>query len=566
MESGQILQNRFEDNINNMKIDSERKHNLKHSTKIQNFIFSKRNINSSFFNKNINNIENDKNEYAFNSDLINNNISQVIYLFEKIHQDNSISLTKNQINEIKKVLLDYLTKIRKELSKDNISIIQATNIFNTDKTKIFCELLINPINDTYDPFIYLESIWIINNLMFLVAKFKELILFDITDITKYLIQFLINIYKNQKDDGVKYTLEEKVLRIFGNLLYINNNILNLFIDYSIIPFIIESLNSPIPSFRISCLWIINKMLLTIKKNGNNEIISLFTTKTALSNYKFILSRIKNQNSIDEISELFWIFNELVKYDSSIIISIFFYDINKKQNNNLSNLNEEYIINTFQFIVDNCFINKILQPSFRLISNLLIICYKDIKNEYLLSKLVQILFEKQTFFRYINELIYSQKNTFDISFTIDILLLIFNLVSFSPINSRAYFKNGIINLINNKEYLNNQDIQQMLLFIYYKMMKNNSFYFESNDEIVIKSCLNLIQIFKDNNNILYILIDLFYFYLKASNINIGENIENELNILINTKENNPNNNLIFILMKLSNLIQMKFINSKVMNYI
>ena len=557
MESGQILQNRFEDNINNMKIDSERKHNLKHSTKIQNFIFSKRNINSSFFNKNINNIENDINEYAFNSDLINNNISQVIYLFEKIHQDNSISLAKNQINEIKKVLLDYLTKIRKELSKDNISIIQAKNIFNTDKTKIFCELLINPMNDTYDPFIYLESIWIINNLMFLVAKFKELILFDITDITKYLIQFLINIYKNQKDDGVKYTLEEKVLRIFGNLLYINNNILNLFIDYSIIPFIIESLNSPIPSFRISCLWIINKMLLTIKKNGNNEIISLFTTKTALSNYKFILSRIKNQNSIDEISELFWIFNELVKYDSSIIISIFFYDINKKQNNNLSNLNEEYIINTFQFIVDNCFINKILQPSFRLISNLLIICYKDIKNEYLLSKLVQILFEKQTFFRYINELIYSQKNTFDISFTIDILLLIFNLVSFSPINSRAYFKNGIINLINNKEYLNNQDIQQMLLFIYYKMMKNNSFYFESNDEIVIKSCLNLIQIFKDNNNILYILIDLFYFYLKASNINIGENIENELNILINTKENNHNNNLIFILMELSNLIKMKF---------
>ena len=211
------------------------------------------------------------------------------------------------------------------------------------------------------------------------------------------------------------------------------------------------------------------------------------------------------------------------------------------------MNEEYIINTFQFIVDNCFINKILQPSFRLISNILIICYKDIKNEYLLSKLVQILFEKQTFFRYINELMYSQKNTFDISFTIDILLLIFNLVSFSPINSRAYFKNGIINLINNKEYLNNQDIQQMLLFIYYKMMKNNSFYFESNDEIVIKSCLNLIQIFKDNNNILYILIDLFYVYLKASNINIGENIENELNILINTKENNPNNNLIFILM-------------------
>ena len=247
----------------------------------------------------------------------------------------------------------------------------------------------------------------------------------------------------------------------------------------------------------------------------------------------------------------------MKYDSSIIISIFFYDINKKQNNNLTNLNEEYIINTFQFIVDNCFINKILQPSFRLISNLLIICYKDIKNEYLLSKLVQILFEKQPFFRYINELMYSQKNKLDISFTKDLLLLIFNLVSISPINSRAYFKNGIINLIHNKDYQNNYDIQQMLLFIYYKMMKNNSFYFESNDEIVIKSCLDLLKIFKDNNNILCILIDLFYFYLKASNINIGENIEKELNILVNTKGNIPNNNYIFILVELSNLIQMKF---------
>ena len=557
MEGGQIFKNRFEDNINEMKIDFEKNHNLKHSKKIQNFIFSKRNINSSFFNKNILIVENNQIEDIFNTDLINNNISQVIGLFEKIHQDNSISLNKIQINEIKNVLLNYLTQIRKELSKENISIIQAKNIFDNGKVKIFSELLINPINDTSDPFIYLESIWIINNLMFLVAKFKDLILFDISDLTEHLIQFLINIYKNQKDDGVKYTLEEKIVRIFGNLLYINSDIVKLFIDYSIIPFIIESLNSPIPSFRISCLWLLNKILLTIKKNGNNDIISLFTTKVAISNYKFILCRNKSQNSIDEISELFWIFNELVKYDSSIIISIFFCDFNNKQNNNSLNLNEEYIINTFQFIVDNCFINKILQPSFRLISNLLIICYKDIKNENLLSKMVQILFEKQPFFRYINELMYSQKNKFDISFTKDLLLLIFNLVSISPINSRAYFKNGIINLIHNKDYQNNYDIQQMLLFIYYKMMKNNSFYFESNDEIVIKSCLDLLKIFKDNNDILCILIDLFYFYLKASNINIGENIEKELNILINTKGNITSNNYILILVELSNLIQMKF---------
>ena len=224
MEGGQIFKNRFEDNINEMKIDYEKNHNLKHSKKIQNFIFSKRNINSSFFNKNILTVENNQIEDIFNADLINNNISQVIGLFEKIHQDNSISLNKIQINEIKNVLLNYLTQIRKELSKENISIIQAKNIFDNGKIKIFSELLINPINDTSDPFIYLESIWIINNFMFLVAKFKDLILFDISDLTEHLIQFLINIYKNQKDDGVKYTLEEKIVRIFGNLLYINSDI------------------------------------------------------------------------------------------------------------------------------------------------------------------------------------------------------------------------------------------------------------------------------------------------------------------------------------------------------
>ena len=108
--------------------------------------------------------------------------------------------------------------------------------------------------------------------MFLVAKFKDLISFDVFGLTKMLIEYLINIYKNQKNDGVKYTLEEKILRIFGNLLFINNNILKLFIDYEIISFIIGSLNSPIPSFRNVCLWIMNKILLIMKKTGNNNII------------------------------------------------------------------------------------------------------------------------------------------------------------------------------------------------------------------------------------------------------------------------------------------------------
>ena len=556
MESAHIFDREKDENLKSMKMELEKNHILRHSKNIRNFIFSRRNIDSSFNNNNKNIIGNNNLEEVLNTNLINNNISQVIYLFERIHQNKTISLNKIQINEIKSLLLNLLIQIRKELSKENISLIQAKNIFDSPNTKIFSELLINPMNDTCDPFIQLESLWIINNLMFLVAKFKDLISFDVFGLTKMLIEYLINIYKNQKNDGVKYTLEEKILRIFGNLLFINNNILKLFIDYEIISFIIGSLNSPIPSFRNVCLWIMNKILLIMKKTGNNNIISLFTSKIAISNYKFIISRIQNQNSLDEISELFWIFNELVKYDSTILIPIFFTDINYTTNNCFMNLNKEYTINKFQFILDNCFTNKLLQSSIRLISNLLVVCYKDIKDEDLLSKLVQNLFSKQNIFQLLNNFMNSSKDKFDISFVEDILLLIFNLINISPNNTISFFKNGISKLINNQEYINNKKIMKLLLFIYYKIMKNNSFYFEPNDEIVVKSCLFILEGFKDDNDILYILIDLFYFYLKACNYTIDENVENDLKIMINTNENIPNNNLISLLIKLINIIKIK----------
>ena len=556
MESAHIFDREKDENLKSMKMELEKNHILRHSKNIRNFIFSRRNIDSSFNNNNKNIIGNNNLEEVLNTNLINNNISQVIYLFERIHQNKTISLNKIQINEIKSLLLNLLIQIRKELSKENISLIQAKNIFDSPNTKIFSELLINPMNDTCDPFIQLESLWIINNLMFLVAKFKDLISFDVFGLTKMLIEYLINIYKNQKNDGVKYTLEEKILRIFGNLLFINNNILKLFIDYEIISFIIGSLNSPIPSFRNVCLWIMNKILLIMKKTGNNNIISLFTSKIAISNYKFIISRIQNQNSLDEISELFWIFNELVKYDSTILIPIFFTDINYTTNNCFMNLNKEYTINKFQFILDNCFTNKLLQSSIRLISNLLVVCYKDIKDEDLLSKLVQNLFSKQNIFQLLNNFMNSSKDKFDISFVEDILLLIFNLINISPNNTISFFKNGISKLINNQEYINNKKIMKLLLFIYYKIMKNNSFYFEPNDEIVVKSCLFVLEGFKDDNDILYILIDIFYFYLKACNYTIDENVENDLKIMINTNENIPNNNLISLLIKLINIIKIK----------
>ena len=89
------------------------------------------------------------------------------------------------------------------------------------------------------------------------------------------------------------------------------------------------------------------------------------------------------------------------------------------------------------------------------------------------------------------------------------------------------------------------------------MKKNSFYFEPNDETVVKSLLFILDYFKDDNDILYILIDIFYFYLKTCNFSVEQNVENELKMMINTKENIPNDNLISMLIKLSNFIKIKF---------
>ena len=115
----------------------------------------------------------------------------------------------------------------------------------------------------------------------------------------------------------------------------------------------------------------------------------------------------------------------------------------------------------------------------------------------------------------------------------------------------------ISIIKKLEYINNKKIMKLLLFIYYKIMKKNSFYFEPNDEIVVKSLLFILNYFKDDNDILYILIDIFYFYLKTCNFSFEQNIENELKMMINTKENIPNDNLISMLNKFSNFIKIKF---------
>ena len=91
MESAHIFERGQDENLKSMKMDLEKSQILRHSKNIRNFIFSRRNIDSSFTNNNNRNIIGNNNlEEILNTNLINNNISQVILLFERIHQNKTI--------------------------------------------------------------------------------------------------------------------------------------------------------------------------------------------------------------------------------------------------------------------------------------------------------------------------------------------------------------------------------------------------------------------------------------------------------------------------------------------
>ena len=532
------------ENYHKMEVEQAHIHN--HSNMVKNYIFSKRKMKTFPFAQ----FQNNQKilPSSFDSNLIINNINEIINIYNKLNNLPQFITNNAEMDTIKNTLLDRLKQIRKELSKENISLNDSKNIFN-DKIPNFIELL---LNDTYDPYILLESLWIINNLMFLIAKYNIYIFFDIKKIGNSLIQYLINIYKNRKNEGIKYTLGEKILRILGNLIHIDNNIIELLLQNQIIPFIINSLNSPVSSFRTTCLWLINKIILIFNKLKSTNYINLFLEKNAILNYKFILTRLQNKCSFDEMGELFWLFNELVKYNSSFLIPIFFSNANNT--NELLNLNKDISIKNYEFVLNNCLTSKMLQTSFRLISNLIVVCWKDLKDENLLTKFIERLYLKQSIFGFMNDILNSQKNKYDISLVKDILLLIFNLICLSQVKSSVLFKNGIVNLITNKEYQNDNEIIKLLFFIYYRILGVNFFKFEPNDENVIKVCLSVMERFKDDNTILIIFIDILFFYLKMSHTQIESNIENELKMLSDSEQNIPIEKLHEYLLKLSNYVK------------
>ena len=479
-----------------------------------------------------------------NYDNINIDVIKEIDNIKSIINDlkSDLKFSQNKKWNISDELKENLIKIRKELSKENIPINKIKNILEHD-IQDFVEILIELIENISDDYLIFEILWILNNIIFFTAKIN-IIYLDSIKISNQISKIYLKQYKNNND--FKYSLLEKMHRIFGNLLYINNKSIYSLINNNIIVNIIESLIKPVSSFRLACLWLLNKILIALKQNGDiNNYINLFINKYSICNYNCIFSLLKNLE-LNEISELFWLLCELCKYDSNVLIDIFF---NGYQNQK----NYSSILKNYEFILNNCMTNKLSQISFRLISNLLVISYNDINNEYLNTKFIENFFEKKSVILYINDVLNSPLNKYDISLVKDVLLLIFNLVCISSIKTSIYFKKGIVNLISDSDYYINKDILKLLFIIFYKIIYYNTFNFEQNDEKVIKACLITIKNFKSDENILILFIDIFYLYLISTKTPIDEELENELNF-IKKEKNIKIESYLNIFDKLSNIVK------------
>jgi hypothetical protein len=529
--------NKSDDYEKEYKMDIENSRELDRSNMVKNYIQSRRTMNSNLVSKNENKIKrlsySPSKKPELNFDVVKT-IGEVMNTIKELCPKNqytfqSFPLGRIESENMKNKLLKNLKKIRIFLNKESIpeKDILQNNIQD------FIESLIGSFKQNSDHFIQLESLWIINNLIYFTAKYNENVL-DTNKIANFLIEYLVTVLKG--DEKVKYSLLEIIYRIFGNLIYINNNIIDSLIKYNVISIIVEQLNNPVLSFRITCLWLLNKILIILERINSPDNINILLSKNAISNYKFILSRIKNNVIFDEISEFYWLITELAKYNPKILIPIFL-SKNIQYNINSESANFEYAIEIFSFILDNSLTNKLSQISIRLISDLLVICDGEIKNENLLTKFIEYFFEKKNIILFINDVLNSPKNKYDISLVKDVILLIFNLLCLAPIKASIFFKKGIVNLISDRDYHNNVEMMKLLFLTFYRILISNSFSFEPNDEKVIKTCLVIIKRFKNDKEVIILFIDILYCYLQASRTQIENEIENAMEFLTNDENSN-----------------------------
>ena len=529
--------NKSDDFEKEYKMEIENSRELDRSNMVKNYIQSRRTMNSHLDCKNENKIKKLSYSPSLNIELnfdVVETIGEVMNTIKELCPKSQFTLQpipigRSQAENMKNKLLKNLKKIRIFLNKESIP---EKDILQNN-VQSFIESLIGSFKQNSDYFIQLESLWIINNLIYFMTKYNENVI-DTNKIANLLMEYLITILKG--NEKVKYSLLEIIYRIFGNLLHINNNIIDILIKNNVISFIVEQLNNPVLSFRITCLWFLNKLLIILGRINSIDNINILLSKNAILNYKFILSRIKKNVIFDEISEFYWLITELAKYNPKILISIFFSQ-NIQYNIKTENSNIEYAVEIFSFILDNSLTNKLSQISIRLISDLFAVCDSEINNENLLTKFIEHFFEKKSIILYINDVLNSPKNKYDISLVKDVILLIFNLLCLAPIKTSIFFKKGIVNLISDRDYHTNVEMMKLLFLTFYRILISNSFSFEPNDEKVIKTCLVIIKRFKEDIEVLILFIDILYCYLKASRTQIENEIENAMEFLINDQNSN-----------------------------
>ena len=560
--------NNFE---NEHKMEIENSFDLNHSNVVKNYLYSRRTLDK---NPTRRTECTKRKKMSLPSNMNDLNIDVIKCMNEVLNLLNNLSSKKGQnifkksnfmkgdSENAKKQLLENLKQIRKEISKENIPVTKVKNILNSN-LQYFIDSLIESINIVSDEYIQLESLWIINNLIFFISKYNEIYNFDVNKV----FNSLMNYYgKIQRDESRKYTLIEKIFRIFGNLIHVNNHFSSLL--FGIIDSIIGYLNNPVSSFRITCLWLLNKIIIALKKINFQNYIKPFINENAISSYNFIFTRIKKCILFDEISEFYWLICELAKDDSSILIRIFFsnYSTTFSKFKNYNNIVNDYALDNFEFILDNSLTQKMSQISFRLISNLLVVYNNEIKNEYLLTKFIESFFERKSILLFINDILNSPKNKYDTSLVKDVLFLIFNLICISPVKSCIYFKKGVVNLISDRDYQVNREVMNILFMTFYRILISSHFYsFEPNDEKVIRACLSIVKKFKDDQIMLIIFIDILYFYLKASKTNIDSDVENDLQLCRN-EQNCGIEKYQNIFVKLANIVKMYSPISKFMRNI
>ena len=246
-----------------------------------------------------------------------NSITDLNIIFESLQN----LFFSNNIND-KNYILNQMKKLRKELSKNSASENDIINIIK--KYPNLIGALSNYLLDFKNSELQFETIWVLNNLS--IYSFNYHLDFQFNQINQFLIQILKD-EKKFSNFGTRNLIFEKVFKFIGKLMFMNDITFNYFIQNNIINILFNCLNSSIRSLRIVCLWNLNQIFTKLIENNYENEIKIFNQKDSLLSYKFILSRIElNQNnSFDEIFEIYWLLNELFKKFPHSVNYIFFFD-------------------------------------------------------------------------------------------------------------------------------------------------------------------------------------------------------------------------------------------------